>query len=469
MTTVAVVGAGISGLTAAWSLRRELPAARIIVLESDSQVGGKLRTIDMDTGPVEVGAEAWLAMRPEAKDLAWRLGLSEHITEHSTASSALYCNGKLHQMPKSTLMGIPATSEAVADLVSAETAAKIDAEGDPAQTMPIPWETNDDMLLGSLIRERLGQEVVDHIASPLIGGVYSALADDLGVRAAVPQLAAEFDTMVLDGEPVSVTRAVARIIERRPTLQPGAGRKAVFNTLECGYRELTEALVKQSEAELHLNTVVSSVERHGDGYLVATAADEEFEVDAVVLTAPASVTSALLSDVCPDAAEIIGSVDAASSAVVALRYDTDEGLPQQSGILIAAGEPVDAKAFTFSSRKWPHLGARGGALVRASFGRFKDDSSVHKTDDELVSMARADLAAITGFDIDPVETHVHRWWEGLPRYGVGHARLMEVAQMELKQSPAVAVAGAFLDGVGVPACIQSAYAATEKIVADLRK
>ncbi|WP_018023897.1 protoporphyrinogen oxidase [Corynebacterium ulceribovis] len=476
MTTVAIVGAGISGLTAAWSVRRELPAAQIIVFEGEAQAGGKLRTTDMATGPVEIGAEAWLAVRPEITDLVRRLDLSDHVVEPSQASSALYCNGALHDMPKATLMGIPASSESVAGLVDADTAAKIDAEGDPAKAIPLPWEPGDDMLLGTLIRERLGQQVVDHIASPLIGGVYSALADDLGVRAAVPQLAQELDTMIAEGEPASVTGAVSRIIARRPTLQPGAGRKAVFNTLSCGYRELIDALIDRSDAEVRYGTRVEAIARTSGGFTIESRRiDSEgdqvdrIDVDAVVVAAPADATAKLLTELNADAAEIIGSVDLASSAVVALRYDSDAGLPQHSGILIAADAPVKAKAFTFSSRKWPHLGDRGGAIVRASFGRFKDDWAVHQSDDDLVAMAVADLETITGFAQEPAETLVQRWWGGLPRYGVGHSRLMEIANAELAETEGVAIAGAFMSGVGVPACLNSAYAAADKIVADLRK
>ena len=150
-----------------------------------------------------------------------------------------------------------------------------------------------------------------------------------------------------------------------------------------------------------------------------------------------------------------------------MRFDTDEGLPKYSGILVAADAGLDAKAFTFSSRKWPHLGERGGAVVRGSFGRFGDESLVKLSDDELTAAALADLKALTGFDAEPAEVVVQRWWGGIPRYGVGHGDLMRFAEAALDEVPRIAAAGAWHRGPGIPACLSDAKAAAAKVVADL--
>jgi protoporphyrinogen/coproporphyrinogen III oxidase len=139
--------------------------------------------------------------------------------------------------------------------------------------------------------------------------------------------------------------------------------------------------------------------------------------------------------------------------------------PQNSGVLVASGEPLHAKAITLSSRKW---GAGGDAqLLRLSFGRFGDDLTTTASDDELLAWALDDLAAVFGLTVDPVEVRVQRWIDAMPQYGPGHADL--VAQVRAGLPPGLAVTGSYLDGIGVPACIAAAGRAVEALQAEVAR
>ena len=489
-TTVAILGAGLSGLVAAHRLRRRLGShARIVIADPAARPGGKLCPAALG-GPVDAGAEAWIGARPEAAELIEELGLADRVVGPSGMSSLIHSGG-LRPMPKATLMGVPGSADALGDLVSEATRARIAAEGDPEATAPIHWVPGDDVNLGQLVAARMGQEVVDHVVSPLLGGVYSTLADDLGLRATIPQLAEELDAMVVEGAPASLTAAVTRVLDRRRAAMAEARRAreaaaaegacsgsggsggegggprfaGIFRALDGGFAVLVDALLEQSGAELRLGTRTGTIEER-DGVLHVPGVGE---ADGVVVAAPAPETSRLLASVAPDPAEIIGGVDLASSVVVALRLDEAEGLPENSGILVAADAGLDAKAFTFSSRKWPHYAERGGALVRASFGRFGDESLVDLPDDELVRRAVRDLEAATGFSAEPVDSLVQRWRGGIPRYGVGHTELMSVADAMLEETTGrgVVACGAWHHGPGIPACIGDARAAADHLAAAL--
>ena len=193
-STIAVIGGGISGLSAAYELRKKLgPAARIIVIESSAQVGGKLKTRTGTNGPLEAGAEAYLAFRHDATDFFKELGLADQLVAPSGLLSKLYIGGELKDLPRNTVTGIPGSSEGLGYLLSEATLAKIDAESNPELTPALHWVLGDDMNVGQLVAARLGEEVVDRIVSPLLGGVYSTTAYDLGLRATIPQLAAALD------------------------------------------------------------------------------------------------------------------------------------------------------------------------------------------------------------------------------------------------------------------------------------
>ncbi|MGO3363428.1 MAG: protoporphyrinogen oxidase [Corynebacterium sp.] len=459
--TVAVVGGGVSGLAAAWELRRRLgPGAHILVLEAYDRVGGKLKTVDFSDGPVDMGAEAFLTRRTGLAQIVTDLGLGDELREPSGARSAFLADGSLVDIPPATVMGIPARGADVAGVLTASGAAAIDAERDGA---PLPWIVGDDVNVGELVRQRYSAEVVERLVSPMLGGVYSSSADDLGLRATVPRIAEAFDDLATRGDDVYLSAAVAEALEDR---RPQAGSGPAFNSIASGYRTLIHRLADASGADIRVNTQVESIGHYrGRIYLEPVGS-----VDAVVVATPAPTASVLLQDVAPDAADILGGVDLASSAVVGMRFDTSEGLPERSGVLIGADGPTHAKAFTFSSRKWPHLADRsrtGGAFIRASFGTFRDPSLVDADDRALIGYALEDLAAVTGFAARPVETFVQRWWGGLPVYGVGHDELMGIAQSAVEEVPRVAVAGAYLGGVGVPACADSGRTAARRIAEQL--
>ena len=448
---VAIIGAGLAGLTAAYELRDS--GHEVDVYEATERIGGKLHTVAFEAGPTDMGAEAFMARRRDAVEFFTDLGLGGSLVEPSGLGSLVYVDGETRPLPHGGVMGIPSSSAGVAHLVSEETAVRIDAEADAPG---IDWTVGGDANVGELVRERYGDDVVDVIVSALLGGVYSCTADDLGVRATVPQLAGEFDRLAEAGEPVRLSTAVRNLEQARRDLPTGQG--AVFNAFRDGYQEVYEALAEKSGADIYVDAFISGITREGEGYRLAGGEDTVY--DRVILAVPAPTAALLLKKVAPDAAAALAPVKLANSVVVGMRFADDTGLPPNSGVLVAAGAgDVKAKAFTFSSRKWPHLAERGGAILRASFGRFGDDIAVRADEDDLVDWALDDLRTITGFDGRAAgleEIYVQRWFGGLPRYDETHLATVEKVLTLLGDAPGVDVTGAWVGGVGVPAVIAHA-------------
>jgi oxygen-dependent protoporphyrinogen oxidase len=463
---VVVVGAGIAGLTAAYRLRGELgPRARITVCDSASVLGGKVRTVELAGRPFDVGAEAVLARRPEAVALMREAGLGDELVHPTTASGSVRALGRTASLPKGTMMGIPASAESVAGVLSDDGVRAVAAER-AATPLVLPAH---DVSLGALLRERFGDEVVERLVDPLLGGVYAGGADGLGLRATVPAVAA-----ALDGGATSLTEAVAATLPKRPSTAP------VFATLRGGLGDLVDRLAKGSEADFRLGEPVRELHRRPDGgwrlRLGAAApahapADAELEADAVVLAVPPPAASRLLADVAPDAAAAYAEMELASMAVVALALPAGTELPSSSGVLIGErerrsdGRPFTAKAFTFSARKWSHHSGPGDpVLIRGSVGRFGEARSLQVGDDELIARVRSDLADLTGVTAEPVDSHVQRWGGGLPQYGVGHLDRVARIERAVARLDGLAVAGAALHGVGVPACVATGTAAALRVV-----
>lgn len=433
---VIVVGAGIGGLAAA----RELSAAghEVIVLEASDRVGGKLRTESIAGVRVDVGAEAMLARRPEGVALASDLGLS--VVHPTRATSRILSRGELRPMPRS-IMGVPMDIEGLAasGVLSAAGLARVRAEA----TLPVALPEGD-VSVGDLVAERYGDEVTDRLVEPLLGGVYAGRARRISARAAVPQLL----TMLAKGPLTPQAAAV-------PT-----SPAPVFAGLEGGMGRLPQRLAE--DLDVRLSSPVASL--------------DDLDADAIVLATPAAPTARLLAGVAPEASELLGGIESATSAVVTFAFDAAElGLGEdRSGFLIPPVEPTAIKAATFSFAKWDWVRQAGRTadgdlvLLRTSLGRAGE--TISAVDDELIAASHRDLETIVGVTVAPVDVHVQRWEDGLPQYAVGHLDLVERVRASVAASSGgslgtrrIAVCGAAYDGVGIPAVIGSA----RRAVADL--
>jgi protoporphyrinogen/coproporphyrinogen III oxidase len=449
----AVVGGGISGLVAAYRLRVAAgPAATITVLDPADRLGGVLRTERIGGQPLDVGAEAFVARRPEVPALLAELGLADRQIGTTGARPLIYSNRRLHPLPTETLQGIPAQPRALAGLV--DDAAITWMLDEP--TRPFSWRPGADPSVADLVGDRFGEQVVTRSVDPLLAGVYAGSAATIGVRSAAPTLAA-----ALDRGARNLTDAV------REALPPPLSG-SVFGAVEGGYAVLVDELVRQAGIRWAQVAVVQ-VNRAQRGWALVDDEGQSWHADGAVLAVPAPRLPALVDEIAPRAAAAARRIAVASSALVALALPGGTPMPEQSGVLVAGGEQhtreeqrkrLRAKAITLSSRKW---GQRGNVeLVRLSYGRFGDDLARSAGDEDLLAWASQDLVMVFGVSVEPVDCHVHRWIDATPQYGPGHPDL--VADLRAGLPPTLAVAGGYLDGIGVPACVASATKAAASLV-----
>jgi oxygen-dependent protoporphyrinogen oxidase len=443
-----VVGGGISGLVAAYRLRMAAgPDASITLFDPADRLGGVLRTERIGGQPLDVGAEAFVARRPEVPALLAELGLAGKQIGTTGARPLIYAGGSLHPMPADTLNGIPTQPSALVGLVDDATIAWMLDE----RARPFSWRPGADPPVGELVGDRFGDQVVSRSVDPLLAGVYAGSAATIGLRSAAPTLAAALDRGVSN-----LTDAV-----REALPPPIAG--SVFGCVEGGYAVLVDELIRRA-AIRWAQVAVVQVNRQSRGWELVDDEGARWHADAVVLAVPAPRLPNLIENVAPRTAAAARRIAVASTALVALALPGGTPLPDRSGVLVASGEWLRAKAITLSSRKW---GQRGNVeLVRLSFGRFGDateDMARNAGDDDLLSWSTQDLATVFGSAVEPVDCHVARWIDAMPQYGPGHPDL--VAELRAGLPPTLAVAGGYLDGIGVPACVAAATRAAASLAA----
>jgi oxygen-dependent protoporphyrinogen oxidase len=245
----------------------------------------------------------------------------------------------------------------------------------------------------------------------------------------------------------------------------------MFGTIEGGMSRLVQATAAAADPRLRLGLPVRELSRTPDGWRLVVGATPDPQlvtVDAVLLAVPARPAARLLAEVAPAAATELGVLDYASVALVGLALPAAK-LPQLSGFLVPASEGYAVKALTIFSTKWAHLGrADGVAVLRASVGRYGDTAVLQRPDDELVGLAHAELGKLLGAPLpEPLAARVNRWGGGLPQYRPGHLDRIDAARRVLAAQPTLALAGAALDGVGIPACVRSGERAAEQLLGSL--
>jgi oxygen-dependent protoporphyrinogen oxidase len=456
---VVVIGAGIAGLAAAHRLLQR--GARVTVLEASERVGGKLLPGGIAGARVDFGAESMLARRPEAVALAREVGLDDRLQPPATATASIWTRGALRPMPKGHVMGVPGTAAALTGVLSDEGLARIERDADLPRT-----EVGDDVAVGEYVAARLGREVVDRLVEPLLGGVYAGDAYRISMRSAVPQLYQVAKTHD------SLTEAVREIQAKAAAAQQTG---PVFMGIEGGVGSLPLAVAESVRArggEILTQAPVTELRREAIAGWRVVAGDHVLYADAVVVAVPAPAAATLLRAEAPAAATELAGVEYASMALVTLAYRRgDTALPQGSGFLVPPVDGRTIKASTFASQKWGWIADENPDVVvlRTSVGRYGETEILQREDSGLVDVSRQDLRAATGLDATPLETRVTRWTDGLPQYPVGHHARVARIRDHVAKLPGLAVCGAQYDGVGIPACIASAYAAVDQIHGDLSR
>lgn len=451
MTRVVVVGGGVTGLATAWLARHgprpgDGPAdVDVTLVEAADRVGGKILTVPFDGLPLDVGADAFLARRPEAARLARRLGLGDDLVAPRSGQVWLWVDGRLRPLPTGTVFGVPTDARALvrSGAVGARTIARTVAEPFLRVAEPPPGDRS----VADAVVPRLGREVVDRLVEPLLGGVYAGSVDHLSVEATTPMIAeaARHPSGLLAG---------LRAYRRRSA---AASDEPVFLTVDGGLGRMVDALVDGLPAGSVRTGVAATglVAGTAGGWEVTTTAGA-LAADHVVVATPAYVAADLLAGVAPAAFDPLGAVRYASVAVVTLAYDRDAAVdvPDGSGMLVPRTEGRLVKAATWSSGKWPHLAGHDRFLVRCSVGRIDDDRALALDDGSLASAVDAEAREAMGITATAVERRVTRWERALPQYEVGHTERVRAIRGALPTG--VHVAGGAYDGIGIAPCVAQA-------------
>ncbi|QSO52525.1 protoporphyrinogen oxidase [Alicyclobacillus curvatus] len=471
---VVIIGAGITGLTAAYTALQmtEQGSIHCTLLESTSRVGGKISTYREDNLVLELGPESLLDSHKSAAGLIRDLGVSAEIIPADPLAQAthLLVNGQLREVPRGTVFGVPSSLKAVFRTPLVSPTGKLRVLLDYLIPRSKSDAFNKDRSLGLFLRRRLGDEWVNRIAEPLLATVSGAALNDMSLEATYPQLLEleqQYRSLLRGARRDRLTSGIdySSSAETSSWSMHRLSRMAHPNpmlTLKNGLQTLTEQLFDQLRdvAEVRTSAPVNQIRRLDNGqYLISYGSPtgtETLLADAVIVATPASVSAQLLCGLSAKTAKL-SAIRYVSTATVILGYAQGvlDHLPV-SEFLVSRDEPTGITLCTVVSRRWPHTTTGNRGLIRCDVGRSGQQEWLALDDNALAHHVQAKLADVFALEAKPWFKKVMRWEKAIPQYEVGHAQLVSEVETHLAHdAPGIFVAGAGYHGIGVPECIAS--------------
>jgi len=446
---VAIVGGGISGLSAAFTLEQRRRSAsenlEYVLYEASSRLGGVLRTDHVDGCIVEAGPDSFLTEKPWAADLCRAVGLGTQLIGSNDAVRKTYIlrDGRLVEMPDGLMFMVPTKIWPIAfsPLFSWKTKLRMAREYFHA-----PVAVESDESVASFVARHYGEEMVDRLADPLLSGIYGGSAKDLSLRAVLPRFAEMEQTHG------SLSRAMLKARKNMPQ-----GQRPLFTSLKNGMEQMVQAVVSfLPPASLLIDTHVQAIRPDSGGWKIS-AGEKSGHFDSVIFALPTHAAAALLSSVASDLSAELAAIAYTSTITIALGYNENvrHALPPGFGFLVPRSEGKRMLAATFVHNKFSHRVPQDRALLRCAIAGANADAVWHLADNEIIRMIRQGLMQILSVRAEPLFTRVYRWKSAMAQYGVGHLERLERIERLRRQLPGLALAGNGYGGIGIPDCVRS--------------
>jgi protoporphyrinogen/coproporphyrinogen III oxidase len=441
---VVIIGAGISGLAAAYELVRRgiVP----VVLEASDRPGGLILT-DRD-GPLVIdgGPDSMLVAKSAGLELCEELGLTPRLIRTLPPRTACVLrSGRLHAIPQPAVLGLPLTWGALARASMISPGGRFRMALEPF----MPPRPKDDESISEFVGRRFGREAVQYLADPLLAGIHAGDPARLSMHALFPS--------VVEAE--RATGSVGRGLRRvgPPTRAP----EGLFVSLPRGMQELVEALSAALPAgTIRLSSPVSGIQPSAGGLFDVRAAQESLSARSVILAAPAWSAASMVAPLDPELSSRFAEIPYSSTAIVVLAYAREQVTRPVagSGFVVPRAESASVLAGTWITSKWEGRAPAGQVLMRLFVGGARDPAAVDRSDTELIEQAVAFLAPIAGLAGRPALARVYRWQRASAQHEVGHLSRMRAIEHLLARQPGLFVTGSGFRVTGIPDCIADARA-----------
>lgn len=444
-----VIGAGISGLTCAYALKKS--GQNVSLLEASARPGGVIQSIEengylFERGPQSFSSTAVLA------ELCDDLQLTKEVVEapHG-APRYILIRGELVPVPCSPAL-------LTSGLLSWSTKFSFlrDVLGKTS-----PPETEES--IAAFVRRKFSAELLDRLVGPFVSGVYAGDPEQLSLRAAFPKLyeAEKTAGSVIRGS-LSLGKAEGEKTVTRPRPRPS------LLSFRGGNETLVRALATFLGASLRCNVAVDQLHQVEQGFRVTVksfAGEEELACARLVLAAPTSAVSEMLRGAAPSASSAFRKISYAPVAVVSLGYQRRQirHSLEGFGFLVPRSAKIRTLGTVWNSSLFPGRAPQGHVLLTSFVGGATDPAAVSLSEEELATIVHREIAPLLEISGEPTATHVTRYAEAIPQYNLGHLDRLKSIQDAIAAIPRLSIIGNYWKGPAIGACVEHALAVAEQI------
>jgi oxygen-dependent protoporphyrinogen oxidase len=474
----AIVGGGISGLAAAWKVRQFDSAAQVVVFECSDRLGGVLQT-DVESGyVVEQAADMFISTPSVAVDLWNELCPDETLLTTKPVDNRAFIGlgDKVVPVPNGFSMMVPSLEQPIHDFELLTDEGKQRLLDEINQPRRAAEQRRDDESLESFAVRRFGKEAFDVLIQPLVSGVYTADPKMLSMQATMQRF------LDMERDYGSLIKAAREKTNSAGDKQASGARYDLFRSPPGGINQLVQALIKslsdhpsvEFKTSCHVEKVCHSEDpsEHWNVVWADSSGSNEQEFDGIIIATPAKIASQLVSSnpTCSTLSARLATIETASSAIVvmgvdesAINFETVGGQFNGYGIIYPHIDDGQVIALSFSSNKFANRAPDGKRLLRCFIGGALQGSLVELADEALLRIAIDQATKSVGLRGEPEFHRIYRWRNCMPQYHLGHVESVNEIESIVQQLDRFALAGNSYRGVGIPACLESGFAAAAKV------
>lgn len=469
---IVIIGGGISGLATAYSLeeraKRNGKSLFITILEKNNRVGGSILTERENGFIIEGGPDCFISEKPYALQFCKKLGIGDNLlcTNDEFRKTFVLWKGNLHELPEGVMLMIPTRIVPILKSSLISSIGKLRM----AMELLIPKKrSQEDESLSEFVCRRLGKDVLDKIAEPLVAGIHAANPDTMSVKSTFPKF------VQMEEEYGSLIRAmIAKKKMMNNSISETTQGYTMFMTLKNGLDELPVTIVKSLKTTKIIKDkeavrVVKSPSKITTGesiYKILLKDGEGVDADAIVFATPSYETARLLSELDGIMSDQLDKIPYISTATVSLAYKKNAVSHPMNGFGFVVPKPEKRKimAATWVSRKFSYRVPEDSLLIRCFVGGYYNEDLIFMDDEDMIKMVKGELKDIMGINADPILARLYRWKKAMPQYTIGHDERLTILNRMLSKEHGLFLTGSAYRGIGISGCINDADLTADAVI-----
>ena len=442
---IAIVGGGISGLATAFYIRQKNSEVSITLFEKDEQIGGKMKTKEVDGFLFEEGSNGFLSNKPDTLELVHSSGCDDILMRSDdNARIRFIYKDALHQLPESP------TAFLKSPLLTCKGKFRVATEYFRA-----PKTDDKDETLQSFGYRRVGEEMTDTFLDAMVAGIFASAPDKISVKSAFPAV------VKLECEYGGLFKGM--LAKRKKEAGPGG----VLMSFKGGVSSFIEKLATSANIEIKKGLHVNKISKRDDGYTLQVDGKEE-SFDKIILSTPAYESAILLKEVDGRLSEMLNDIEYSPISIVGLGYNELSHDLKGFGLLTTSSAKKEILGVLWDSSIFDDRAPKGKKSLRVMIGGQRNPDLALKSDEQLLEIAVRGVKETMGFDTTPDVTYIKRYERGIPNYRVGHLDRMNELFDKLTKHKGLYLSSNAYYGVGLNDCVGNSKKMAEQILKEMK-